>query len=217
MLKAIFDKSSKESFKVLCLGAHSDDIEIGCGGTILKLKEQYKHVEFYWVVFSSNQERAKEAKDSANAFLETAAGKKIIVKEFRDGYFPFDGARIKEFFEEIKKEISPDIVFTHYRHDRHQDHRLISDLTWNTFRDHLIMEYEILKYDGDFGSPNFFVHLDEAICTKKIECLESCFKSQDDNHWFSEETFRSVLRLRGIEANSQSQYAEAFYCRKMIF
>jgi len=217
MLKLNFDKEDNSAYRVLCLGSHADDIEIGCGGTVLKLVEDYKKIIFYWVVFSSNQQRAQEAIESANSFLGSVKDKNIVIKSFRDSFFPYIGVEIKEYFAQIKKEFSPDIVFTHYRNDLHQDHRLISELTWNTFRDHLILEYEIPKYDGDLGTPNFFVHLNESICRQKVQNIIRNFKSQKENHWFSEEIFLSILRLRGIESNSSSRYAEAFYCRKMVF
>ena len=153
MLNLSLCKPADTVFRVLCLGAHSDDIEIGCGGTILALLERYENVIVNWIVFSSNEERAREARESADAFLGRARGKKIEVKQYRDGFFPFLGGQIKDDFEALKREFSPDLVFTHYRDDRHQDHRLISDLTWNTFRNHLILEYEIPKYDGDLGRP----------------------------------------------------------------
>ena len=157
MLNISLCKPSGSAYRVLCLGAHSDDIEIGCGGTVLSLLERCDNVIVRWVVFSSNEERTREARDSADVFLESARGKEVVVKNYRDGFFPFLGGQIKEEFEALKGEFSPDLVLTHYRDDRHQDHRLISDLTWNTFRNHLILEYEIPKYDGDLGSPNFFV------------------------------------------------------------
>jgi len=204
-------------YKVLCLGSHCDDIEIGCGGTILKLIETYQNIIIYWVVFSSNPQREKEANVSANKFLANVKDKTILIKNFRDGFFPFIGTEIKEAFEQLKKDINPDLVLTHYRNDAHQDHRLISDLTWNTFRNHLILEYEIPKYDGDLGNPNFFVHLDRAICQKKMNYLLNSFESQKNKHWFTEETFMSILRLRGVEANAPDKYAEAFYCRKIVF
>lgn len=203
--------------RVLCLGAHSDDIEIGCGGTILRLIDLYPNISFYWVVFGSKGSRTEEALKSANVLLNDVKDKKIFVKGFRDSFFPYIGEEIKEYFEQIKRDVEPDIIFTHYRQDLHQDHRLISDLTWNTFRNHLILEYEVPKYDGDLGSPNFFVNLDETICRKKIQHLHAHFKTQTDRQWFSEETFRGLLRLRGIESNSPDKYAEAFYCRKMVF
>ena len=140
----------------------------------------------------------------------------IIIKEFKDGFFPFIGAEIKNYFEQLKKEVSPSIIFTHYHNDLHQDHRLISDLTWNTFRDHLIFEYETPKYDGDLGTPNVFAYLDKSLCQKKIAYIYDTFKTQHENIWFDQETFFSILRLRGVESNSPSKYAEAFYCRKSI-
>jgi LmbE family N-acetylglucosaminyl deacetylase len=216
MLNLGLGKPAGSTYRVLCLGAHSDDIEIGCGGTILALLERFDDVIVNWIVFSSNQERACEARESADAFLGRARGKKIEVKQYRDGFFPFLGAQIKDDFEALKREYSPDLVLTHYRDDRHQDHRLISDLTWNTFRNHLILEYEIPKYDGDLGSPNFFVPLQETVCSRKIRHIVDSFKSQRQKQWFDEQTFLATLRLRGMEANSPTQYAEAFYCRKAV-
>jgi LmbE family N-acetylglucosaminyl deacetylase len=202
--------------RVLCLGAHSDDIEIGCGGTILRWIQEHPGLEFYWVVLSSNRKRKNEAQKSARLFLKGAGKKDIVVENFRDGFFPYQGAEIKEYFEGFKKRFSPDIVLTHYRDDRHQDHRLVSDLTWNTFRRELILEYEIPKYDGDFGQPNFFVHLDETVCRKKIRNILEIFKTQTEKHWLTEDTLRAILRLRGVESHAQEKYAEAFYCRKII-
>lgn len=216
MLKLKLPQPQKGPLKVLCLGAHSDDIEIGCGGTILKLLSEYD-VEAHWVVFGSRGQRNKEAITSANKFLANAKKKKIIIKNIKDGYFPYIGGKIKIFFEDLKKRVSPDIIFTHYRHDLHQDHRLISELTWNTFRDHLILEYEIPKYDGDLGQPNCFVHLNETLCCKKIENILNSFKTQKSNHWFTKDTFLSILRIRGIESNAPEKYAESFYCRKLVF
>lgn len=158
-------------FQILCLGAHSDDIEIGCGGTILHLLSHYSNVDVSWIVFSSGRDREREARASAALFLKRAKRQKVMVKSFRDGFFPYGGTKIKEFFEEIKKDVNPDLIFTHYRTDRHQDHRTISDLTWNTWRQHLILEYEIPKYDGDLGSPNCFVPLRSQICSRKIKYL----------------------------------------------
>jgi LmbE family N-acetylglucosaminyl deacetylase len=218
MLKLTFGKEKDNSLRqVLCLGAHSDDIEIGCGGTILKLIEAYPDLNFYWVVFAGKGKRKEEACTSANSLLNSVKDKKIVVKEFKDGFFPYIGGEIKLYFEELKKEISPDLVFTHYKHDLHQDHRLISELTWNTFRNHLILEYEIPKYDGDLGSPNAFFHLDELICQQKTKHIIDHFQTQANHHWFNQETFLSLLRLRGIESNAPDKYAEGFYCRKVTF
>ena len=217
MLGFHFNKEKDAIHNILFLGAHSDDIEIGCGGTIIRLVEEYAHLNILWIVFGSSQSRSEEALNSANTLLSNVDKKEIIVKGFRESFFPFIGTEIKEYFEEISSEISPDIIFTHYRQDLHQDHRLISDLTWNTFRDNLILEYEIPKYDGDLGSPNFFTHLNLSICQQKIHHILSHFKTQTDKFWFTEETFLALLRLRGIEARSPKNFAEAFYCRKLIF
>jgi LmbE family N-acetylglucosaminyl deacetylase len=201
--------------RLLCLGAHCDDIEIGCGGTILKLAGERK-IEIRWVIFSADDQREREAFQSAKSFLGNLADSNVIIHRFRNGFFPYDGGEIKERVEQLKTEFSPDVILTHYRHDLHQDHRLVSELTWNTFRNHLILEYEIPKYDGDLGSPNFFVPLDESICRRKIEYILSAFRSQSDKQWFSRDVFSSILRLRGVEANAPSGRAEAFYCRKAI-
>jgi len=215
MLKLNLSKPVGSTYRLLCLGARSDDIEIGCGGALLSLLARYDAVVVRWVVFSASEVRGREARDSAAAFLARATASEVIIKGYRDGYFPFDGAQIKDDFETLKP-FHPDLVLTHYREDRHQDHRLISDLTWNTFRSHLILEYEIPKYDGDLGTPNLFVPLEESVCTRKIEILHESFKSQRQKQWFDAETFLSILRLRGMEANSPTRYAEAFYCRKLV-
>lgn len=216
MLKLNLASRQPELRKVLCLGAHCDDIEIGCGGTILQLVERKPELEFLWVVFSGDARRAAEAKRCAQLFLKGAAKKKIVVKRFRDSFFPYQGAVIKQFFVGLQKQFSPDLVLTHYRHDLHQDHRLISELTWNAFRNHLILEYEIPKFDGDMGAPNCFVALDEAACRKKIRHVLEAFPSQKSKQWFTEDTLRAILRLRGIECNSPGKYAEAFYGRKIL-
>lgn len=203
--------------KVLALGAHADDIEIGCGGTILRLLETNPATEMVWIVLGASGQRRTEAVVSAELFLAKAQRKEIVVKEFRDGYFPYLGLGIKDFFEELKQKHSPDLILTHYRQDLHQDHRLVSELTWNTFRNHLILEYEIFKYDGDLGTPNFFVHLEESIARKKIRTIVDCFRSQRDKSWFAEDVFLSMLRLRGVESNAGDKYAEAYYCRKIVY
>jgi LmbE family N-acetylglucosaminyl deacetylase len=204
-------------FKILCLGAHSDDLEVGCGGTILKLFGENKNIHMHWTVFSAENTRAEEAKESAKKFLAGAKKVDIELEKFRDGFFPYHGGEIKAFFEKLKGRFSPDLIFTHYRHDLHQDHRLINELTWNTFRDHLILEYEIPKYDGDIGNPNVFAHLDEETCRRKIAYIVESFRSQSTRTWFTEDLFLSILRLRGLESNSPHKYAEGFYCRKIIF
>ena len=216
MLNLNLQNTKEGRLKVLCLGAHSDDIEIGCGGTILRMLLEYPKMDFFWVVFSANSQRAEEARRSAARFLKRSERQRIVTKNFRDGFFPYIGGEIKDCFEEIKGMFVPDLVFTHHFMDRHQDHRLICDLTWNTFRNHLILEYEIPKYEGDLGHPNFFVPLSESLCRRKLKLLQDSFPSQHDNHWFTEETFLSILRVRGIESNAPGKYAEAFHCRKMV-
>ncbi len=202
--------------KILCLGAHADDIEIGCGGTILKLVKEYPEAEFHWVVFSAEGKRAEEAYESAQSFVGNAALNVVDVQVFKDSYFPFFGAAIKDYFVNLKKEVSPDLIITHHSNDAHQDHQLIAKLTWNAFRDNLIIEYEIPKYDGDLGTPNLYVHLDENFVQGKISKVCRIFQSQKAKFWFGEDTFRSIMHIRGIESNSPSKYAEAFYCRKMV-
>ena len=201
---------------ILCLGAHADDIEIGCGGTILKLLAQYPQATVHWVVLSGSAQRSAEARSSAEKFLAGANQSRIITKEFRDSFFPYDGAQIKEFIHDLSREVSPDLVFTHRREDMHQDHRVVSELTWNAFRNHLIFEYEIPKYEGDLGAPNFFVRLEKATCQQKIDAIVESFPSQHDKPWFTVDTFWSLLRIRGLEANSPTQFAEGLYCRKLI-
>jgi LmbE family N-acetylglucosaminyl deacetylase len=217
MLNLSFARRPDSSLKILCLGAHSDDIEIGCGGTILRLLEENPATEVYWVVLGAAGPRQTEAVESAHLFLANAQRKDVVTKEFRDGYFPYLGAEIKDFFEELKRTYRPDLILTHYRDDLHQDHRLVSELTWNTFRDHLVLEYEIVKYDGGLGTPNFFVPLTERIVRKKIRTIVDCFKSQREKTWFTEDVFSSILRLRGVEANAPDRYAEGFYSRKMRY
>lgn len=216
MRKVLFDNRGDAPLTLLLLGAHADDIEIGCGGTFLRLVQEYRIGEVYWIVFSANEQRAMEARRSANVLLEGVRKHHIEVLSFRDGFFPYSGAEVKEHFESLKTKVSPDIVFTHYRMDLHQDHRLISELTWNTFRDHMILEYEVVKYDGDLGIPNFFVHLTSDICQRKIEHIRAQFGSQGGRQWFDEDTFLSILRLRGMESNAPQKYAEAFYARKVV-
>lgn len=202
--------------QLLCLGAHADDIEIGCGGTVLQLLSDGWSLDVMWVVFSAAGQREREARMGASFFLGQAWRQRVIVRQFRDGFFPYEGARIKECFEELAQEVNPDLIFTHYREDRHQDHRTISDLTWNTWRRHLILEYEIPKYDGDLGAPNCFVPLDDDICARKIEHILAVFQTQGNKAWMTDDTFRAILRLRGLECAAPGRYAEAFHCRKFI-
>jgi LmbE family N-acetylglucosaminyl deacetylase len=214
MLELPLQHDPRRPLHVLCLGAHSDDIEIGCGGSILRLIELYLAASFTWIVFSAESDTRKhEALAGAARFLADAAAQNVVVKDFRVTFFPADATAIKEYFEERKSAGDPDLIFTHYRHDLHQDHKLISDLTWNTFRNSLILEYEIPKWDGDLGAPNCYVRLAEDLVDRKIAAICETFQSQRERPWFTPETFRALLRLRGVEANAP--FAEAFYARKL--
>jgi LmbE family N-acetylglucosaminyl deacetylase len=201
--------------RVLALGAHADDIEIGCGAALLALSRANPGVEVTWVVFAASGERADEARRSAETFLASAGNADVVVHGFRDGYLPHVGAELKDVFEELKSRVEPDLVFTHTRHDPHQDHRAVCELTWNTWRRHLVLEYEIPKYDGDFGAPNVFVPVSRELAVEKARTVVEAFPSQQVKHWFDEELLLGVMRLRGMEAASESGYAEAFTCRKL--
>lgn len=201
---------------VLCLGAHADDIEIGCGGAVLDLlARQPGKIAVHWVVLSGDDARRAEARRAAEAFLAQAGARTVTTQTFRDTYFPFVGGEIKQFIAELRDQVSPDLIFTHRREDLHQDHRLVAELTWCAFRDHLVLEYEIPKYEGDLGRPNLFVPLDESVCRRKIELLLESFPTQRSRPWFTADTFWALLRLRGLECNSPSRFAEAFTCAKM--
>mgnify|MGYP006281789777 CR=1 FL=1 len=212
-LSLLTDKT--QPLNVLCLGAHSDDIEIGCGATLLRLQEEYPAIHIDWVVFSGNEQRAKEARASAARFLRKAKSKSVITKAFRDGFFPYCGTELKDEFEVLKRATAPQIVFTHYRHDLHQDHRILSELTRNTWRSHTILEYEIMKWDGDLGTPNVFVPVTEKQLETKIKILLECFPTQASKHWFDRETFRALPRIRGMECNAPTRFAEAFHAHKV--
>jgi LmbE family N-acetylglucosaminyl deacetylase len=215
MLSLNLKKDNPEGLTILCFGAHSDDIEIGCGGTLLQLKKTYPRLKFRWVVFSASGLRGSEAAKAADLFAGDSEHD-VTLKSFRDGFLPYIGAEVKDFFEDIRKQVDPDVVFTHWHGDAHQDHRLISELTWNTYRNHLILEYEIPKYDGDMGRPNLFVPLDAPLFEQKVDYLFQAFESQQSKRWFERETFLSLMRLRGMESNSPSGYAEAFHVRKVV-
>ena len=202
--------------RVLCLGAHADDIEIGCAGTVLRLLEQNKGLEVYWVVLSATGERGREARSSAASILRAAAWADVRVADFEESFFPYNGGEIKRYMARLGSEIAPDLVMTHWRGDAHQDHRLVAELTWNTFRGPLILEYEVPKWDGDMSRPNFFVSLAHPLCARKIEHVLRAFPSQANKPWFTAETFWGLLRLRGVESRSASGYAEAFHCRKLV-
>ena len=216
MENLILDIPESSSANVLCLGAHCDDIEIGCGGTILTILQNRPSTTVDWVIFCTDEVRAKEAQNSAKALAADTDNIRLHLLNFCDGYLPYEAAAAKKAMKALSGDLHPDLVFTHYRKDAHQDHRTVSEITWNLFRDHLILEYEIPKFDGDLGTPNTYVSLDEIIVKRKIEVILENFPSQGEKHWFDEEAFRSILRLRGIESGRRNRYAEAFYCRKQV-
>jgi len=217
LLSLTLPSAGRGPLKLLCLGAHADDIEIGCGGTILRLVAEVPDLVVRWIVFSGAGLREAEARSSAAAFLENVAERHIEVLRFRDGYFPFQGADIKDCFETVKRDFDPSLIMTHCWNDAHQDHRLVVELTHNTFRDHFVLEYEIPKYDGDLGNPALFVPLTQVQVRRKIQIISRQFPSQRGRRWFSDETFLALARLRGIGCNAPEGLAEAFYVRKIVF
>ena len=216
MLPITLGPESHVPLTMLCIGAHCDDIEIGCGGTILRLLADHPGSSVHWVVLASNPRRAEEARAAASAFLESAAHATVDVKTFRESYFPYVGAEIKDYFETLRTACEPHVIFSHYHRDRHQDHRVVSELTWNTFRDHLIAEYEIPKYEGDLDRPNAYVALTKAHADRKVDLLMQHFPSQATRRWFKAETFHSLMIVRGNEAVATEGRAEAFHLRKLV-
>jgi LmbE family N-acetylglucosaminyl deacetylase len=201
--------------RILCLGAHCDDIEIGCGGALLSLLRDHPGAEITWVVFSADDRRERELRASAARFLRAAGTTRLIVHRFRDGFFPAQFADIKGEMEALKSLPPPDLIFSHHRHDAHQDHRQVAQLTWNTFRNHLVLEYEIPKYDGDLTTPNAYICVGKTQMQRKIRILRSCYESQAGRSWFSADTFQAIMRLRGIECGSQTGFAEGFHVPKL--
>lgn len=215
LVKAFRIAGRGDRLSVLCLGAHSDDIEIGAGATLLSWLDQGIRLDVHWCVLSGVDEREQEARASADDFLATAANRKVEVMNFRDGFFPEQGEKIKIWFEELKDRVSPDVILTHRGDDAHQDHRQVTRLAWNTFRDHLILEYEIPKWDGDMARPNFYMPVSASAIQRKVDSLISHFGSQRSKQWFDAETFLGLARLRGMECRAQERYAEAFIARKL--
>lgn len=211
-----FVDNAKAPLSLLCLGAHSDDIEIGCGGTLLRLLAERPGSSVDWVVFSSSPEREKEARASAADFLASAGRSNVLVKNFKESYFPYVAPEIKDFFEQLKHTTRPDVVLCHHRHDFHQDHRTIAELTWNTYRANAILEFEIPKYEGDLGTPNLFVPLSRAVADRKVELLLKHFPSQAHRAWFRPDTFHGLMSIRGIECSAPDSRAEAFHVRKLV-
>jgi LmbE family N-acetylglucosaminyl deacetylase len=217
LMKALNFVAPGDRLSILCLGAHSDDIEIGAGATLLSMIQRGIRLEVFWVVLSAADGREIEAKASAADFLAAAESAQIEIKSFRDGFFPEQGEAIKLWFEALNKQVKPDLIFTHRRDDAHQDHSHVCRLTWNTFRDHCILEYEIPKFDGDLGQPNLYMPISADALQRKIDLLTSHYSSQRSKHWFDSETFRGLARLRGMECRAEERYAEAFYARKLTF
>jgi LmbE family N-acetylglucosaminyl deacetylase len=214
-MKALQLATAGDRLSVLCLGAHADDIEIGVGATLLSMIARGVHLEVHWCVLSGVGDREREAQASAADFLSQAAIAKIEIMAFKDGFFPEQGEAIKSWFETLKARANPDLILTHYRDDAHQDHRQVCRLTWNTFRDHCILEYEIPKWDGDIGQPNLYVPVSAGALRRKVDLLISHFGSQRSKQWFDSETFLGLARLRGMECRAPENYAEAFFARKL--
>ncbi len=216
MLDMRFGRHFDNVGSILFLGAHCDDIEIGCGAAIIRLLDEYPQAHHHWVIFSSDETRAGETRQAVLRLYGADRAPALTFRTFRNGYFPFVGAEVKDAFEDIKATVQPDLIFTHHREDRHQDHRMVSELTWNTFRDHMILEYEIPKYDGDLGQPGFYIPISETIAERKVTTLMDCFETQRTKHWFAPDTFKGLMRLRGVECAAASGYAEAFHVRKIV-
>ena len=203
-----------QPLSVLCLGAHADDIEIGAGGTLLAWIASGVRLDVHWCVLSAIGARAAEAEASAAAFLTDAVAARIELGQFDDNRFPYQGHAIKSWLEDLRARVAPDVIFTHRRNDAHQDHREVCQLTWNLFRDHLILEYEIPKWDGDLDQANAYMPLPAAVMERKTALLLDHFGSQRSKDWFDAETFRGLARLRGMECRAPERYAEAFVVRK---
>jgi len=216
MLRLVPEAPARRPLRLLCIGAHSDDLEIGCGGTVMTWLASMRAVEVTWFVLSAEGPRASEARRSARALLARAVAHKVVIAAFRDGYLPAQYADVKNFFEERKKEINPDVVLTHWLQDRHQDHRLAAELTWNTWRNHLVLEYEIPKYEGDLAPPNAYVPIPASLARRKVAHLKRHFSTQRRKDWFVADNFLGLMRLRGMESRSPSGFAEAFHARKLV-
>jgi LmbE family N-acetylglucosaminyl deacetylase len=215
-LELVRPRTHRRPLQVLALGAHCDDIDIGCGGAMLSLLERHRGAEVTWVVMGSNPVRERELRASAKRFLRRAGDARVIVHRFRDGFFPAHFAAIKQEFEALKQLPAPDLVFSHHRADLHQDHRIVAELTWNTFRNHMILEYEIPKYEGDLTTPSAYVALSRAQVERKISILWDSYPTQRAKRWFTDDTFRGLMRVRGIESGGKSGWAEGFHVSKFL-
>jgi LmbE family N-acetylglucosaminyl deacetylase len=215
MQRLRLERPTDEPLRILCLGAHADDIEIGAGGAVLSLLERYPGASVQWVVFSANSQRSEEAEASAAAFLAGAGQSRVFVHQFRDAFFPDEFKSLKQTFEDLKRGFDPHLIFSHHGADGHQDHRVIAELTWNTFRDHLVLGYEILKYDPDLGNPNVFIPLEQRTAELKVAHLMRYFASQRTRRWFVPGTFEGIMRVRGVQAAAPSGFAEGFHAPKV--
>jgi LmbE family N-acetylglucosaminyl deacetylase len=216
MLRLAPEVPAGRPLRLLCIGAHSDDLEIGCSGTVLVWLASMRAIEVTWVVLSAEGARASEARRSARALLTRAVARKVVIASFRDGYLPAQYSDVKCFFEDLKGEVNPDVILTHWLNDRHQDHRLAAELTWNTWRNHLVLEYEIPKYEGDLAPPNAYVVVPASLARRKANHLSRYFSSQRSKDWFVGDNFLGLMRLRGLECRSSSGFAEAFHARKLV-
>lgn len=202
--------------RILVVGAHADDAEIGAGGTIGRLVSERPDAAFTWVVLAAADPlRAAEARASADRLLAGAANRSVDVRDLRDGFLPFLGVAPKEAMMDHTSS-DPDLILAPRRDDAHQDHRLVSELVQQVFRRGTILEYEVPKWDGDLGPANLYVRLSAAEAAAKVTHLLASFPSQTDRGWFSGDTFRAILRLRGIECRAPDGNAEAFNCGKLI-
>jgi len=214
MIPLLFDRERAAPLRVLCLGAHCDDIEIGCGGSLLRLREWYPEVEIRWIVLTGDERRAAETRASAKRFGVEPSDGGVVVEAFRDGFLPYEGAAVKDAVLRRRGDFSPDLVLTHYRNDRHQDHRVVSEIAWNLYRDHLVLEFEIPKWDGDLGVPNLFVPLEASHVEKKLAIVREEYATQHEKQAFDLDAFRGLMSLRGVEC--RAPWAEAFHARKLL-
>lgn len=216
MMRTMNPAAGRARLDLLCLGAHSDDLEIGCAGTVLRWLAEVPQVHVTWVVLSAPGARAEEARRSAQALLQGAASVEVVLGDFADAQFPAELPRLKAFLGDLGRRTAPDVILTHRLEDRHQDHRTVAELTWQTWRDHLILEYEIPKYEGDLGQPNVYVPLSDAVARRKVAHLMAHFGSQRAKGWFAEATFLGLMALRGIECRAPEGHAEGLHARKVV-
>jgi len=216
MLDLILNSSKRRALRILCVGAHCDDIEIGCGATLRMLQRRKEGLIIDWVVLSGAEERRQETQRAMRLLVRSSRRGELRFGDFPDGRFPAAYTEIKSFCELLKRRSRPDLILCHERDDRHQDHRVVNEMIWNTFRDHVVLEYEVPKWDGGLGQPNVYVPLDAKDAGAKVDALLKSYPTQAGKDWFTRDTFMAMLRLRGLECRSPSGYAEAFYGRKLL-